>query len=58
MGAITTIKYKKEGKEYTKYVTTLPKEKMDQVKPEKGDRMIFIGEMSGIYSFKFERKKL
>jgi len=57
MGAITTIKYKKNGKEYTKYVTTLPKDKMDLVQPQRGDLMIFVSETAGIYSFKFERKK-
>ena len=55
MGAITTIKEKKNGKEYTKYVTTLPKKQMDLIKPQKGDQMIFIGETAGVYSFKFER---
>jgi len=57
MGAITTIKYNKNGKEYIKYVTTLPKEQMDLVMPQKGDQMIFVGETAGIYNFKFERNK-
>lgn len=57
MGAITIVKYKKNGKEYTKYVTTLPKEQMALVNPEKGDSMIFVSETAGIYSFKFERNK-
>lgn len=57
MGAITTIKEKKNGKTYIKYVTTLPKKQMDLIQPQKGDELIFISETAGVYSFRFERKK-
>lgn len=56
MAAITVSKYKRENKEYTKYVTTLPKETMDRLMAKSGDKLKFIGESAGILTFQFERK--
>ena len=55
MGKITTIKYKKDKKHYKKYVITLPKETMDRFYPEKNDKLSFLGEQNGIFTFKFVR---
>jgi len=56
MGKINISKIKSaNGKFTTRYSHILPKETMDRLHTQKGDKLLFLGENQGIISFKFER---
>ena len=56
MSSITKVIKKKGKKQYTQYITTLPKDTMDSLYANTGDKLIFMGNNMGILSFKYERK--
>jgi len=56
MATIIKSVIKREGKEYVRYNTQLPKDQMDRLEIESGDQLTFVRESKGMILFKIERK--
>lgn len=56
MGAITISDIKNsKGQTYRRYTLILPKETMDRIGTQKGDKLIFLSENQGLLTFQFKR---
>ena len=56
MATITVSNVKQNGRQYKRYTMQLPKETMDRLMVESGDKLDFIGESANVLTFQFKRK--
>lgn len=56
MGAVQEIKYKSNNKDYIRFQWVVPKAMVSNCNLQKGDHLIFNGEMGGIITLKLKRK--